>query len=224
MVSRTTMAIGTLGVGALALIGAGSFASFTGQANVNTNITSGTFSLAVVPGSPSVGDLINGQSLTPGTLSVYNSNTLTYVLKNADPGHTYTIPFTVYDNGSLPGVVNSISYTPGSNAGSALASDMTISLCYVQGNSCLPISTPNVSPGPSSITTGNVGATFDTINGGGDGLTNFLGSNPTNGTTSTGGGWPNVTYRITEKFNGSSTNAAQGENITQTFTINGNSL
>lgn len=216
MLSRMSLAVGALGLGALAFVGTGSFASYTGTVNTSAHITSGTFALSAATGTPTVNQS-NGQSLDAGTLGGNHSSTLTYTVTNADPGHTYTIPFTVYDVGSLPGEVNSISYSPISGP---IASDFTISICHVEGSTCDAISTPNVQPGPKSVVNGGAAATFSTISGGGSGLTDFIGSNPSYGSNGTGGGAASQSYKIVETFN-SSNNADQGKSEAQTFTVNG---
>ncbi|MHB1510807.1 MAG: SipW-dependent-type signal peptide-containing protein [Acidimicrobiales bacterium] len=141
MISRVSLAAGALGVGALtlALVGPGSFASFTSSVTGNNSITSGTFQLQALPsGSPTVsgpliGDAINGgqpsqslsQSAEPSVVG--QGNTLSYSLANANPGDTYTYAFSVYDVGSLQGQVNTITYNPGST-GTALEGQMTVAL------------------------------------------------------------------------------------------------
>ncbi len=141
MISRVSLAAGALGVGALtlALVGPGSFASFTSTVTGSNSITSGTFQLEALPsGSPTVtgpliGDAINGgqpnQSLTQSAEPsvVGQGNTLAYSLANANPGDTYTYAFSVYDVGSLQGQVNTITYSPGST-GSALEGQMTVAV------------------------------------------------------------------------------------------------
>lgn len=218
MFSRLTLAAGALAVGSLAFVGAGTFASYTGSDTLKANITSGTFNLTAVPGTPAV-SLNNGQTLDAGTLptTTGHNNTLTYTLTNADPGHTYTIPFTVFDTGSLPGEINSIQYVAPMSP-NQLASDLTIKVCFISGSGCKALFTPNVA-GQSSSTLGSASATFDTT-GGDVGLTNFIGSNPTMGNTATGGGQASQGYEIVETFNASD-NGAQGQSTNQTFTING---
>jgi len=222
----------SLGVGTLALVGTGTFAGLTGQVPVKASITSGTFMLSAKPGTPTM-TLNNGQyptqtatPLSAGTLTATTvttrvngeGTTLTYTLSNADPGHTYTIPFTVYDTGSLPGLVTSIKYTPGGTT--SLAHNLTISICYVTGGSCRTIYGPNVKPQIDS-TTGATAANFDS-QGGDMNLTNFLGSNPTMGATSIEGGHSSQTYEIVEHYSYTgATNATGGKTTTQTFTVMG---
>jgi len=218
----------SLGVGSLALVGTGTFADMMGRVPVSASITSGTFKLSATAGTPSV-TKTNGQTaLTSGSLTATTvtttvngeGTTLAYTLSNADPGHTYTIPFTVYDTGSLPGLVTSIAYTPGGTT--TLAHNLTISICYVTGTSCHTIYGPNVSPQIQS-TTGATAATFDS-RGGDVNLTNFLGSNPTMGTTSTEGGHPSQTYEIVEHYSNTATNATAKKTTTQTFTVMGHNI
>ncbi len=146
MVSRITLAAGALGLGALAFVGTGSFASFTSQTPVTNSITSGTFQLQDVAGTTSVsgllvGDAVNGgqptQSLaTTGEppLSVGgNGNTVEYTLGNAAPGDSYSYRFSVYDVGTLQGQLNTITYSPGT-AGSALLNEMTVQIQEATGS------------------------------------------------------------------------------------------
>jgi len=221
----------SLGVGTLALVGTGTFAGLTGQVPVNAKVTSGTFMLSAVPGTPQVTEG-NGQSLPAGTLTLSNfkttvngqGTTLQYTLTNADPGHTYTIPFTVYDTGSLPGLVTSIKYTPGGTT--SLAHNLTISVCFMKGSTCKTIGGPNQAPKYTSMTGANT-AVFDTTNTSnntyGDGLTNFLGSNPTESASSKYGFGVSQTYEIVEHYNSTGTNLTEGEGMTttQTFTVMG---
>jgi hypothetical protein len=231
VITRMTVAAVALGVAALAFVGIGSFAGFTGQDTLNSTISGGTFDLQAVPGTPSM-TYTNGQypnqttALSAGTLTAVNSGnkgdgtattTLTYTLPNADPGHTYTIPFTVYDTGSLPGEVNSFTYSPGPNKG--MLSDFTIQVEFSNNGKWYPIYTPNV-PGQTDMLNGADKYSLTNDASGDSGLTNFLGSNPGEGSTATGGGAASQQYEIVETFNASN-NDAEGQTATQSFTING---
>jgi len=225
----------SLGVGTLALVGTGTFAGLTGQVPVSAKVTSGTFTLSAVAGTPTV-TKANGQTtLTSGKLIAANVNTkvngegttLTYTLSNADPGHTYTIPFTVYDTGSLPGLVTSITYTPGGTT--SLAKNLTISACWSfgpTGKTCHQIYGPQTpSSSQKDSTTGAAAFTFEKTGTGTNSLTNYLGSNPRKGATSTGGGHPSLTYEIVETYSYSgATNTTGGKTTTQKFTVNGHNV
>lgn len=231
MITRLTIAAVALGVAALAFVGIGSFAGFTGQDTVNSTISGGTFELQAIAGIPTM-TYNNGQypgqttALSAGTLSAVNSGnvgdgtattTLTYSLPNADPGHTYTIPFTVYDTGSLPGMVNSFTYSPGSNK--EMLSDFTIEIEFENNGTWSPIWTPNVT-GQTDMLNGADKYTLTNSRQGDEGLTNFLGSNPSEGSTATGGGAASQQYEIVETFNANN-NDAEGQTATQTFTVSG---
>lgn len=147
MLSRLKVVTGAVGLGALslALIGPGSFASFTSSVAGTNSITTGTFQLEALPdGAPTVsGPLIydaqNGGQPTQ-TLSataepqvVGQGNTLAYTLANANPGDSYTYQFSVYDVGTLQGQVNTITYSP-SSTGGPLEAQMTVAVQeYVNG-------------------------------------------------------------------------------------------
>lgn len=229
----------SLGIGALALAGTGTFAGLTGQVPTSAKVTSGTFTLSATAGTPSV-NTINGQTLTAGALTDANvtttvngeGTTLTYTLSNADSGHTYTIPFTVYDTGSLPGLVTSIRFTPGGST--SLAHNLTISICWsfgATGAGCHPIYGPHTTvPTQMDSTTGARAFTFEKTGPGDNNLTNYLGSNPSEGSTSTGGGHPSLTYEIVETYGSATpgmthvTNATGGKSTTQTFTVMGHNV
>ena len=139
MLSRRSVVAGILGMGALslALVGPGSFASFTSSVTGTNSISAGTFQLEALPdGSPTVSgpliaDAINGgqptQTLTAGAEPqvVGEGNSLAYTLTNASPGDTYAYQFSVYDVGTLQGQVDTITYQPGS-AGAPLEAQMTV--------------------------------------------------------------------------------------------------
>jgi len=226
----------SLGVGTLALVGTGTFAGLTGQVPVNASITSGTFKLSAVAGTPQV-NKGNGQAtLTSGSLTAAQVTktgegaTLTYTLSNADPGHTYTIPFTVYDTGSLPGIVTSITYTP-SGTTSSLAKNLTISVCWSFGTlatpaNCKPIYGPQTPAPQKDSTTGATAFRFEKTGPGDNNLTNYLRSNPyKQGNTVTDTGHSSLTYEIVEHYSYTgATNTTEGKKTTQTFTVNGHNV
>ena len=139
MLLRIALGVGAVGAAALALVGTGSFASFTSSVSGTNSLKSGSFQLEAVPsGTPTVSgpliaDAVNGgqptQSLsaTAEPSTVGEGNSLSYSLTNANPGDTYTYQFTVYDVGTLQGQVDTISYAPGS-VGDALLGQMTVAV------------------------------------------------------------------------------------------------
>jgi len=141
LLSRLKLVTGAIGLGALslALIGPGSFASFTSSVAGTNSITTGTFQLEALPdGTPTVsgpliGDAINGGqpsqtlSATAEPTVIGQGNTLSYTLANANPGDTYTYQFSVYDVGTLQGQVNTITYVP-SSTGAPLEAQMTVAV------------------------------------------------------------------------------------------------
>lgn len=164
MLSRMGMAVGVLGVGALTLVGVGSYASFTSQGFVSDSITPGHFQLQLVPGlatvsGPLIGDAnptgkpVMAESVTSEP-SLPNGNTLSYTLGNAAPGDTYSYRFTVYDVGTLQGQLNTITYTPGTNGTNALEHQMTVSIHEVTGPGATTITSPIHTTAEESTCTG----------------------------------------------------------------------
>ena len=141
---RIPLIAGAAGAGALALVlvGPGSFASFTSSVTANQNISSGTFRLQGVAGTPTVAGPLIGDANSIGQPNLssstgdeptgpgFNGNTLTFNLGNINPGDTYTEPVTIYDVGSLQGQVNTVTYTPGAYNAAArnLESTMTVTV------------------------------------------------------------------------------------------------
>ncbi|MDA8285601.1 MAG: SipW-dependent-type signal peptide-containing protein [Actinomycetota bacterium] len=134
---------GALGVGALglALVGPGSFASFTSSVTANQSITAGTFQLQGVASTPTVSGPLIGDANSIGQPSLqsangseptapnFNGNTLSFTLGNISPGDTYTEPVTIYDVGTLQGQLNTVTYTPdAASTAQALESNMTVAL------------------------------------------------------------------------------------------------
>ncbi len=143
MRARLPFWAGALGVGALglALVGPGSFASFTSSVTANQSITAGTFQLAGTAGTPTVSGPLIGDANSIGqpnlgstagsepTAPDFNGNTLSFTLGNINPGDTYTEPVTIYDVGTLQGQLNTVTYTPDTTStAQALEKDMTVAL------------------------------------------------------------------------------------------------
>lgn len=126
-----------MGALSLALVGPGSFASFTSSVTGTNSITTGSFQLQALPdGPPTVSgpliyDAINGgqptQTLTATAEPqvVGQGNSLAYTLANANPGDAYAYQFSVYDVGTLQGQVDTINYQP-SSSGAPLEAQMTV--------------------------------------------------------------------------------------------------
>jgi len=127
MLRRLIYASGILGILSLVFVQSGSFASFTSTANVASKITTGNFSLGIMP-NPSVlvngvdsfdanYAINNGASVNGDSLANYNNqpNKLELNLANLTPGNTYTYSFNVWDSGTIQGLVNNIVYTPQPN-------------------------------------------------------------------------------------------------------------
>ena len=141
MRARVPFVAGALGVGALglALVGPGSFASFTSSVTANQSITTGTFRLQGVASTPTVSGPLIGDANSIGQPTLqstngaepsgagFNGNTLSVTLGNINPGDTYTEPVTIYDVGTLQGQLDTVTYTPGSS-GTNLEADMTVAL------------------------------------------------------------------------------------------------
>jgi len=134
---------GAVGLGALglALVGPGSFASFTSSVTANQAIKTGTFQLQATASTPSVsGPLVGdansiGQPTLQGTTgaepAVPDGNTLGFQLGNIAPGDTYTEPVTIYDVGTLQGQLDTVTYTPDTSSNAvALEKAMTVTVQY----------------------------------------------------------------------------------------------
>jgi predicted ribosomally synthesized peptide with SipW-like signal peptide len=241
LISRFSLAAGALGVGALtlALVGPGSFASFTSSVTANNSITSGTFQLEALPsGSPTVsgpliGDAINGgqpsQSLTPSPEPsvVGQGNTLSYSLANANPGDAYTYAFSVYDVGTLQGQVNTITYNAGST-GTALEGQMTVEVQEYVGGTWTDVHTVS-----EANSCGGCSGSPLPANGSYTYMLNYsFGPSFLQPNTITGGGASytgeeaSATYRVVFSFLDPSTsqNSVEGSNggtATPTITVNG---
>lgn len=145
---------GAIGVGALglALVGPGSFASFTSSVTASQSITAGTFQLEGVGSTPSVTGALIGDANSIGQPTLkssngsepstpdFNGNTLSFTLGNINPGDTYTEPVTIYDVGSLQGQIDTVTYTPGTS-GKSLEGAMTVALQYKVGKTWTDVHT-----------------------------------------------------------------------------------
>ncbi len=162
MKHRISLIAGAGGAGALmlALVGPGTFASFTSSVAANQSFKAGTFQLEAQAGTPTVsGPLIGdansiGQpnlwSSTGGEPAVPNGNSVLFGLWNMNPGDTYTEPLTVYDVGSLQGQLDTITYTPDSGANAQiLEGNMTVEVQVDVNNTWTDVhtTTGNGSPG-----------------------------------------------------------------------------
>lgn len=118
MLRRLIYAGGILGILSLVFVQSGSFASFTSTANVDSKISTGNFSLSVMP-NPGV--LVNGVDSFDANYATNNGssvigdglintapNKLQLNLANLTPGDSYTYSFNVWDSGSIQGLVNNI--------------------------------------------------------------------------------------------------------------------
>ncbi len=239
MIRRIIYAGGILGILSLVFIQSGSFASFTATANVASKITSGNFSLGIVPDSNvSVTGVdsfdANYASQASGSLiNLFNSNNkLELTLGYLTPGDTYTYSFNVWDSGTLQGLVNNIVYTPQpmpNTSQTALEKDLTIQIYDGQGNLL-------------GSTAGNQNATFSTNgykgiypNGSYFGP-DFLQPEPNGNTTIPGSGEGFASYKVVITYAGGYYNNNYGTNplvsqnneenvsIDPLLTINGNTL
>jgi predicted ribosomally synthesized peptide with SipW-like signal peptide len=244
MLRRIIYASGILGILSLVLVQTGSFASFTATANVSSKITTGNFSLGVLP-NPNV--LVtgvdsfdanyatnNGSSVVGDSLANFPNqpNKLELNLANLTPGDTYTYSFNVWDSGTIQGLVNNIVYTPQPNPNVnqySLEGDLTIQVFDGQGNLL-------------GSTTGNKGYTFSTNgykgtypNGNYFGP-DFIQPEKNGDTTIPGSGEGFATYKVVITYAGGYYNNNYGTNplvsqnnqenvsIDPLLTINGNTL
>lgn len=233
MLSRMTIAAGALGVGALTLVGVGSYATDTSQTALQGTIKAGTFQLQVQPGpTAAIGNLIGDanptgqpkltESASPEPV-VPNGNTLTFNLTNASPGDSYTYEFTVYDVGTLQGQLNTISYSPGTG-NATLERQMTVEVQEQTGSTW---SAPIHTQAESSGGTGNAGspvsaATSNTF------LLNynwgpaFLQPHTLPTGTAYTGDESSATFKVTFSFDSTTANnAVEGQSAAPTMTVNG---
>lgn len=227
------LAAGALGVGitGLSLVGTGVTANFTDAVSSHNAVTSGTFKLTAVVDATSckIGSKITTiTGFTPSTPTGINSsvkagsiqltaNTPTHAVvsdvPNADPGRIYTCEFTVFDTGTLPGKISSVTYTPPQQTGANayLLQGMTVGIQAVPANGAPPgwltVSGNKLVPAAG-------GATFSLPFG------TFLQPNTAevkNAGNSNEGNWG---FRVVMTVPSTLTNKAQGETLTgMTFTI-----
>lgn len=242
MLRRLIYLGGILGILSLIFVQSGSFASFTSNATVNNKITTGNFSLSVMP-NPNV--LVsgvdafdanyatsNGSSVNGDSLMNVGPNVLQLNLANLTPGDTYTYSFNVWDSGTIQGLVNNIVYTPQANANpnqQSLEKSLNIKVYDGQGNLL-------------GSTTANQNYTFSTSgykgvypNGSYFGP-DFLQPEKNGNTIIPGSGEGFATYKVVITYTGGYYNNNYGvnplvnqnnqENVTinPTFVVNGNTL
>lgn len=238
MLRRLIYAGGILGILSLVFVQSGSFASFTASAAVNNKITTGNFSLGVIPNSNQVSVSgvdsfdANYASKAGGSLVNLNRNTLQLNVGLLNPGITYTYSFNVWDSGTIQGLVNNIVYVPTPNVNSnqwALEKALSVSIYNGQGDLL-------------GTTTGNLSHTFSTSgykgtypNGNYFGP-DFLQPEPNGNTTIQGSGEGFATYKVVISYSGGYYNNNNGTNplvnqnnqenvtITPSFIVNGNTL
>jgi predicted ribosomally synthesized peptide with SipW-like signal peptide len=248
-------AAGTLGVGVatLALVGTGTFAGYTAQVHDDTSITSGTFTLAVIHPltDPVDANVVTDPTLyleesdAPPTLTSGNTNTVTFTQTTVDPSAKSVFQFTVYDTGSIPGIVDHLAYTPTTSANTLMDyARITVEECVHNDGTCQAVrSTLTKTTGwvpmtdvgyPASATvppppfaaTGSY--TFDAKSSTGNGLNGFLnpgdtlsgGTGPTGlNTHGHGTGW--ITYRVILTFTPAIPNGAQGQSFSFSLTPKG---
>ena len=229
MFSRLTLAAGALGVGALAFVGVGSYASFTSSVVLNNSITTGTFQLEALPtGTPTAsGPFVwaqqpaaqptQTQSATAEPTVTGEGNTLSYSLTNAAPGDTYTYQFTVYDVGTLQGQVNTITYNP-VNA-NALEQNMTVEVQEQVNGVWTPIHTTTSSGAAGTPLNAAYPYTFYLDYSFGP---NFLQPNTiVNGQPTYTGEEGSITYRVVFSVNASATNSVETASASPSLSVNG---
>ncbi len=242
MLRRLIYAGGILGILSLVFVQSGSFASFTSTANVDSKISTGNFSLSVMP-NPGV--LVNGVDSFDANYATNNGssvigdglintapNKLQLNLANLTPGDSYTYSFNVWDSGSIQGLVNNIVYTPQNNPDTNQNS--------LEG--ALTIQVYNGSGDLLGTTTGNQSATFSTSgykgtypNGNYFGP-DFIQPEKNGDTTIPGSGEGFATYKVVITYAGGYYNNNYGTNplvsqnnqenvtINPLLTVNGNTL
>jgi hypothetical protein len=252
------IAAGTLGLGVatLAMVGTGAFASFTGQVKDDTSITAGTFHLSIPAADPSAVFDPAPATVTPATwdpvltadgfaISPGTTNTVTITQTNADPSSKYVYDFTVFDSGTLSGVVNKLVYQPSSSLNSLMAyANVEVEECVHNNGACQSVRTtlnvttgwqpvsyaPTNSPSPPPAPPYPADAAHTLIfrYPGGDGLNGFLNPNSVQGASngnpgnlkSEDSGW--ITYRVIVTFTQTNIpNSAQGQGFSFTLTATG---
>jgi len=242
MLRRLIYASGILGILSLVFVQSGSFASFTSTANVDSKISTGNFSLGVMP-NPAVSvsgvdsfdanyATNNGSSVSGDSLSSVSSNKLQLNLANLTPGDSYTYSFNVWDSGTIQGLVNNIVYTPQANPNTnqnSLEGDLTVKVYDAQGNLL------GTTPGNQSYTFSTNGYKGTPPNG------NYFGPDfiqpEKNGDTTIPGSFEGfATYKVVITYSGGYYNNNYGTNplvnqnnqenvtINPLLTVNGNTL
>lgn len=226
MLKRILMGLGIAGIGSLAYVGVGSYASYTSSASLDNAFKTGTFQLEVQPnGTPSVsGNLVgdaNYAQTEAGTLRSLNNKTLAYSLGNANPGDSYTYGFTVWDAGSLQGAVNQIVFTPNVTSNpnvAALQKDLSISVYNGEGNL---LGTTTAGTAKVFSTNGYAGTYPDGHYFG----PNFLQPEQNGNVNIPGSGEGHENYKVVVTYNNSGNqNNEQGLTTGGTFTVNGSTL
>jgi predicted ribosomally synthesized peptide with SipW-like signal peptide len=238
------MAAGTLGLGVatLALVGTGAFASFTAQVKDNTSITSGTFHMKAFDPLAYAHDPLIG--VTPGTATVAGgtTNSVTFTQTNADPTATYKYQFTVYDSGSLSGVVNKLVYAPTSTPNTLMDhATILVEQCVHNTVTCSAVRTTlgnttgwtKLTSHPTPYAHGSPPATFPAyesqtlpyVTPTGHSLNGFLNPNHTTGATTLAeedSGW--VTYRVIVSFSPTTPNGAEGQTFSFSLSATGHNI
>jgi predicted ribosomally synthesized peptide with SipW-like signal peptide len=235
------LAVGALGAGVttLSLIGTGVTASFTDAVSSHNTVTAGTFKLTAVADASSckIGSTIAAitsftpttpvginQSVTAGTIqnTGNNGNTATHTVSsdvtNTDTGRIYTCEFTVFDTGSLPGRITSVTYTPPAQTGSNayLLNGMKVGIQAVPANGAPP---GWYTVSKNDLVSAAAGATFTAPFG------MFLQPNPSEIKNLGNSNEGNFGFRVVMTVPASLTNKAQGETVTgMTFTLTGTNI
>ena len=108
---RVFVAVGLSAGVTLGLVGAGVEGAFTSAVSVQSQITAGTFSLALQQVGEGQGDG-SGAVAAPST-GGDNPSALQFQFAQAQPGSSYYDEFRVADVGSAPGSLTTLAYTPG---------------------------------------------------------------------------------------------------------------
>jgi len=244
MLRRLIYAGGILGILSLVFIQSGSFASFTSAANVDSKISTGNFSLSVMP-NPNV--LVSGvdsfdanyatnhgTSVAGDSLGQYGNqaNKLELNLANLTPGDSYTYSFNVWDSGTIQGLVNNIVYTPQANPSTdqaSLEADLTVQV-YDGGGNLLGTTTGNQS---YTFSTNGYKGTYPNGNYFGP---DFIQPEKNGDTTIPGSGEGFAAYKVVVTYSGGYYNNNNGTNplvnqnnqenvtINPLLTVNGNTL
>jgi predicted ribosomally synthesized peptide with SipW-like signal peptide len=132
-------AAGTIGIGVatLALVGTGTFASFTGQVGDNTQITAGKFHMQVASAHDPISDpaptgvtpstwhpTLTQDAVQITTTGATQTAKVTFTETNGNPDATYQFTVVVYNSGTLAGSVTTVVYTPTSS--NALTSNASV--------------------------------------------------------------------------------------------------